>query len=59
MHVKFVLGEVGAEKVPLGADHAYVRPPGFTPVAAAPRATEPLTVVSDGRTETELTDAQL
>src|SRR5580658_3391223 len=35
VQVKFVDALVGAENVPLGADHAYVSAPGFGPVAVA------------------------
>jgi hypothetical protein len=59
VHVKLVAEELGAEKEPLGADHAYARLPGSTPVAVAVTATEFPTVVSDGLSATDPTAPQL
>jgi hypothetical protein len=53
VHVKLVLAELGAENVPLGADHAYVSALGFTEVAVANALTEPPTVVSLGMSESD------
>src|SRR5580704_17938503 len=58
VHVKVVDDPLADEKVPLGADHAYVSAPGFGPLAVAESAIEPPTVVSDGLAETPATAAQ-
>ena len=57
--VKVLLAAPGAENAPLGADHAYVRPPRFGPLATALNATLPPTVVSAGFSVAVVIDAQL
>jgi hypothetical protein len=54
VHVKLVFAEFGAEKVPLDADHVYVRALAFgAATGAAVRATVPPSPVSDGLAEME------
>jgi hypothetical protein len=58
VHVKFVAAELGAENVPLGADHAYVTAAGFGAVAVPVRETLLPTVTSAGVADTPLAVAQ-
>ena len=57
--VNWTVAALALSKVPLGADQAYVKPPGFGPDADALTVTELPTVVSLGLVLTEFHVAQL